>query len=434
MNELAKELNSILDESVVGAFLSATGRRMYFPKGIVAQSAEAGEKAKRHNATVGLATSKGQPMHLTDIYDKFAEGVFSPSQIFNYAPGGGDKSLRALWKKEIVRKNPHLEGKLFSEPLVTGGLTHAISIVATLFVSPGDEVVCPDLFWDNYDLVFSELVDGRLRLFKFFDEEGHFNTAAMKDALLSSPGETCRIILNFPNNPTGYSPSRSEAVDIVAALKEVAEKKKVLVITDDAYFGLFFEDETEKESLFSYLADAHDNIFVVKGDAATKEEMVWGFRIGFISFAGKSLTPAVLDALTKKTLGAIRCTVSNCDRPGQSLLLEAMQNGRMYEEDKRKAYEEMERRYRTIKAELARFKDNVLLRPYPFNSGYFMAFDTMGRSAEQLRLYLLEKYQIGAINIFDRTLRLAYCSVEDDKIPDLISTLYQAVEELWGSR
>ena len=67
MNELAKELNSVLDGTVVSSFLSPVGRRMYFPKGIVAQSAEAGEKAKNYNATVGLATKNGQPMHFSDI-------------------------------------------------------------------------------------------------------------------------------------------------------------------------------------------------------------------------------------------------------------------------------------------------------------------------------------------------------------------------------
>ena len=61
---------------------------------------------------------------------------------------------------------------------------------------------------------------------------------------------------------------------------------------------------------------------------------------------------------------------------------------------------------------------------------HFMAFDTHGRSAEELRVYLLEKYQVGAINIMGRTLRLAFCSVEEDKIPDLVDTVYKAAGEI----
>ena len=432
MNVLAKELNEILIDSVAFPFLSKRGQRLYFPKGIVAQSAEAGEKAKRYNATVGLAKDKGEPFCLSDIYNQFAASGLSKADIFSYAPGGGDKTLRALWQKELIKKNPHLEGKLISETLVTAGLTHTISMVAEMFLDEGDEMVCPDLYWDNYQLIFEDLIGAELRYFKFFTEDGHFNTDAMKAALLATKGDTARIILNFPNNPTGYSPSKKEAEGIVEALKEVADQKKVMVISDDAYFGLFFNEETEKESLFSYLADAHENIFAIKGDAATKEEMVWGFRIGFITYASKGLSKNQLDALVKKTLGAIRCTVSNCDRPGQSLLVGAIQNGQNYLADKQYLFDVISKRYKITEEALSSHRDSIYLKPYPFNSGYFMAFDTLGHDAEELRTYLLEKYQIGTINIMGKTLRLAYCSVEAESLKDLVDMIYKAAEEIWS--
>ena len=433
MNSLAIELNEILKDSAAYGFLSPIGKRMYFPKGIVAQSDEAKEKAKRFNATVGLATSKGEPFYLSDIYSSFKDGIFRPSQIFSYAPGGGNKELRALWKDMMIRKNPHLSGKKTSTPIVTGGLTHAISLIADLFVSPGSEVVCPDLFWDNYDLIFTDLADAKLKLFPFYDGNGGFNVEGMKKALEETEGDYARIILNFPNNPTGYTPSREEALRIVDAVKAVADTgKKIMVISDDAYFGLFFENDTEKESLFSYFADAHENIFAIKGDAATKEEMVWGFRVGFLTYASKGFTDAHIDALTKKTLGAIRCTVSNCDMPGQSLILNAMRNGKSYEADKAALFDEMSKRYKAVHVAVSKHDGDHFLTPYPFNSGYFMAFSTNGRDAEELRRYLLDKYQIGAINIMGRTLRLAYCSVELEGLTELVDTIYKAAEELWS--
>ena len=409
MNELARELNGTLEGSVAYGFLSSVGKRMYFPKGITAQSAEAGEKAKTYNATVGLATSKGQPMHLGDIMGMFREGVFKPSEIFNYAPGGGDKTLRAIWKEEMVRKNPSL----------------------TLFVDEGDVVVLPDLFWDNYDLIFSELRGARIVTFPFFDGDG-FNVEGMKKALMAQEGDHVRLMLNFPNNPTGYTPTRREMDAIVKAIVEVADSgRKVMVISDDAYFGLFFEPETASESLFAYLADAHENIFAIKGDGATKEDMVWGFRIGFVTYASKGLDKAQLDALENKTLGMIRCTVSNCDRPGQSLLVHAYRDGENVQADKERTFEEMRRRYVRIHQAISSHPQ-TLLKAYPFNSGYFMAFDTTGHSAEQLRRHLLDDYGIGTVNIMDRTLRLAYCSVEEESLEDLVDKVYKAAEELWS--
>ena len=431
MKDLAIELNETLKGTCAYDLLGNKGKNMYFPKGIVAQSAEAGDKAKRYNATVGLATEKGDPFCLSDIYSAFVPGSLSKKEIFNYAPGGGDKELRALWKKAMVKKNPTLEGKLLSTPIVTGGLTHTISIIATLFMDRGDEVVCPDLYWDNYQLIFEDLAEGELKTFPSF-KDGGFNVEGMKKALLETKGDTARLILNLPNNPTGYSPSKEEAKAIVEAVKEVAESgKKILVISDDAYFGLFYEEETEKESLFSFFCDAHENILAIKGDAATKEEMVWGFRIGFITYGGKALGKEEIDALEKKTLGAVRCTVSNCDRPGQSLLKRGMA-GENYDKDKEYLFSTVGERYRVIRKTLEKYRDSKVLRPYPFNSGYFMAFDTMGRNAEELRLHLLEKYQVGAINIMGRTLRLAYCSVEKENLEDLVDIVFKAAEEIWN--
>ncbi len=433
MNILAEELNRTLSDSVAYGFLSPVGRRMYFPKGIVAQSDEAKEKAKRYNATVGLATEKGQPFYLHDIYSQFKEGALKPSEIFSYAPGGGDKTLRALWRDSMIAKNPTLKGKKISLPLVTGGLTHAISMVAELFVSEGDKVVCPDLFWDNYDLIFRDLVGAEPVLFPFYGEDGGFNVEGMKNALLSVPGDYARIILNFPNNPTGYTPSKEEAKKIVDAVVAVADTgKRVMVISDDAYFGLFFEEDTEKESLFSFFADAHENIFAVKGDAATKEEMVWGFRVGFLTYASKGFSDAHIDALTKKTLGMIRSSVSNCDRPGQSLILKAMQNGKEYQADKEHIFNEMKKRYEIVHKAVSKHEGETILTPYRFNSGYFMAFDTHGRDAEELRTYLLDKYQIGVINIMGGTLRLAFCSVEPEGLEELVDTVYKAAGEIWS--
>jgi aspartate/methionine/tyrosine aminotransferase len=432
MHPLAKELNEALKGTIAEQMQSDVGRRIFFPKGIVAQAAEAGSQAKRFNATVGMSTSEGQPMHLSDIYNKFDTEVFKPSDIFAYAPGGGEAKLRQLWKEQMIEKNPSLKDKLFSLPLVTSGLTHGLSIVGQLFFGEGDTLVVPDLAWDNYELIYAHHLGGKVISFPFYTTDGGFNVDGMKEAIESVQGKKVRILLNFPNNPTGYTPSKVEMAAIVAALVELAEQGyKLMVITDDAYFGLFFEEETAPHSIFADLCDAHSNIFAVKCDAATKEELVWGFRIGFVTYGSKDLTEEHLDALNRRTLGIIRSTVSNCDKPGQSLLLQAMQNGPNYEADKMAVFTEMQRRYRILKEALKKHEGNDLLIPHPFNSGYFMSFKTKG-SAEVLRRYLLERYEVGCINIADVTLRLAYCSVEHDKIEELVDLVHQAAGEAWS--
>jgi aspartate/methionine/tyrosine aminotransferase len=67
------------------------------------------------------------------------------------------------------------------------------------------------------------------------------------------------VLLNFPNNPTGYSPSPEEASAIVKAIVAAADAgTDILAICDDAYFGLFHEPGLYTESLFGQLATAHE--------------------------------------------------------------------------------------------------------------------------------------------------------------------------------
>ena len=61
------------------------------------------------------------------------------------------------------------------------------------------------------------------------------------------------IILNYPNNPTGYTPNKKEVNTIVNAIEELANKgTKVVTVVDDAYYGLFYE-EVYQQSIFTAL-------------------------------------------------------------------------------------------------------------------------------------------------------------------------------------
>ncbi|MGD1822945.1 MAG: aminotransferase class I/II-fold pyridoxal phosphate-dependent enzyme [Pleomorphochaeta sp.] len=432
MNELARELNEILEGSVVYDLLSDYGKRMYFPKGIVAQSAQARAKATRYNATVGQAFKQGTPLFLESIYDNFDKEKMGPADIFTYAPGGGLPKLKELWKEDMLEKNPSLVGKSFSLPVVTGGLTQALSITLRLFLDESDSVILPHLFWDNYDLVIRENVNASFTTFPLYDDSlTAFNVEGFKKAIKENKSEKVVVVLNFPNNPTGYTPTNDEMDKIANILIEAADNgKKVLAICDDAYFGLFYEENTARESLFAKIADAHENLLAVKGDAATKEAMVWGFRVGFITISTKNFSQEQYDAFNKKVLGSIRSSVSNCSKPSQSLLIKALEDKDSYNKGKEEARVEMEKRYRLIKDKLKEKEGVEYLKPLAFNSGYFLSFECKGE-VEDLRLYLLEKYNIGAINIMNKVFRVAYCSVDTEKLSDLFDIIYKAAGELW---
>lgn len=239
MELAAQEVNKILENCIIHDLLSQLGKRMFFPKGIVSQSAEAKERAKKYNATVGMATDGSIPMFLPTMMKYFND--LDPSEIFSYAPSGGNPKLRELWKSEMLKKNPSIEkNKVISLPIVTAGLTHGISIAADIFIDRGDSVIVPDMYWGNYKFIVESMREAYIKNFPFFDKE-NLNIKALENAIRSSNTKKVSIILNFPNNPTGYSPSVKEVEQLTAMFKKLADENyKTLIICDDAYFGLFF--------------------------------------------------------------------------------------------------------------------------------------------------------------------------------------------------
>jgi aspartate/methionine/tyrosine aminotransferase len=426
MHELAQQLNETLKGTVVTDLLSDLGKRFYFPRGIVAQSSEAKEYAKKYNATIGMAYNHGQPMHLSAIRRYLPD--LRPEEIFSYSTTSGESALRELWKREMFQKNPSLEGNRTSLPLVVSGLTHGISLTADLFADPGDVVVLPELFWGNYRLIFEGRREARLVTFPLFDSQDRLNIEGLRSAIERQKRGKVIVLLNFPNNPTGYSPSKREAEQLIELLDNAASGgQKMVVVTDDAYFGLFYEKGIYSQSLFGPLSSKNDNLLAVKVDGTTKEDLSWGFRIGFLTYGCKSLSEDHYQALEKKTMGLIRATTSNSSRPAQSLLIKAMQS-ESYRMEKEQSFDLMRQKYLRVKEILSSHPLPPVLEVFPFNSGYFMCFRVRDRGAESLRQRLLYEEGIGTISIDQQLLRVAFSYIDLEDLEELYGTIFRAAE------
>ena len=422
MNELAIKLNETLGSAA--EFLSPAGKRMYFPYGgILGQGAEA--KTCGINATIGMAFEEdGSPL----VMDCFKKSLGLDKKAFLYAGSFGLPKLRELWREMEFKKNPSLKGKTFSNPVVTNALTHGIRICAELFAGADDTLVTPDLFWDNYELVCQEAVGCQVAHFNTF-KKGAFDTEAMKKALLAE-GEKKILILNFPNNPTGYTATLEDAKKIVAAVKAVAAKgKRIVVVCDDAYFGLVYEKGVHGESLFAEFSDLHKNVLAVKLDGTTKEDYVWGLRVGFISFAFKGATAEQLKALEAKAAGNVRSGISNVSSIGQHMAIAAFADP-MYAAQKKEKYVVLKKRYQEIRKILKKHPEYAeFFEVMPFNSGYFMCVKPLGVDAEAVRKHLIAKYSTGTI-MLSGLIRLAFSTIPTAKLATLFQNVADAVRDL----
>ena len=444
---LAEELNQIINNANPAVFdlLSEKGKAIYFPKaGILGQSAEA--KGKRINATIGIGLNDdGSPIRLESI----AKLVnLPPADVFPYAPGYGKPELRKKWQELIREKNSSLKTEI-SLPVATNALTNGLSLAGYLFVNPGDRIICADRFWGTYRLIFENGYGGELATFNTFKDDG-FDLATFRDTLSlksnhssnakapaspASGSENKKIVLlNFPNNPSGYSLTEAEARAIVEIIRERAEAgDRLVVLVDDAYFGLVYEDGIFKESLFALLADLHPNVLAVKIDGPTKEDYVWGLRVGFLTYAIKDGTPELYQALADKTAGAVRGNISNVSNLSQSLVLAGL-NSPDYAKEKQEKFELLKSRYLAVKETLSDPKYAECFTPLPYNSGYFMCLKlAAGLDGDAIRKILLNKYDTGVISLKD-SLRIAFSSVATDKIPELIENIYQACLEFNKSK
>jgi len=434
-NPLAQQLNERLDAAApaVGAMLSALGRRLYFPKGILSQTAEAKQKATRFNATIGIATENGGPMYLPSMHRHLSD--VAPADAYNYAPPAGRPGLRERWREKLLAENPSLRGKRFGLPIATSALTHGLALVGDLFVDAGDRILLPDQLWGNYRLTYEVRLGAEIVTHPFYAGSG-FDVEGFTRALAEQARDRDKLIvlLNFPNNPTGYMPTPAEGQAMADALAaQAARGTRIVAVTDDAYFGLFYHlgGTSMTESLFGLLTGRHPNLLAVKLDGATKELFVWGLRCGFLTFGPGDPESAetVCEVLDAKTRGAIRGGISNSPMLSQTLVERALDTASIADERKEKA-EILRARATRVYEVVRRPAFRETFDPYPFNSGYFMCVKVKGVDAERLRVHLLDRYQVGLIATSPTDIRVAFSCLEPDQVEPLFETLHAAILEL----
>ncbi len=429
MRDPAAEINAALEREAPALFrsLSPLGRRAFFPPGIPSQAL---------NATTGQLTGgPGGAVRLPAMAAVFGDLPGRElDQALLYSPIAGLPEVRRRWREWQLRHAPATPDPRSSGPsslpLVTAGLSHALSLAADLFGGAGKPVAIPQPFWGNYRQAFAMRTGAQVLTGQAY-VDGRYNPNAIPDALTSVPaGEPAVALLNIPSNPGGYSPDRDERRATVAALLAEAERRPLVVICDDAYAGLVFEPEISRESLFWELAGVHPNLVAVKIDGATKEFSFFGGRVGFLTFAVEPDSDAAR-SLESKVKMLVRSSVGSPVTTSQSILLQALRKDGI-EAEVEAVRSLLQGRYEALQGAMKKV-DRRLLTPLPFNSGCFALVELpagLGLDSERLRKHLLAHHDTGLVSIAPRYLRIAHCSVDAAALPELVPRLEAAVAEL----
>lgn len=181
------------------------------------------------NLGQGFPDEDGPAAMLKAAQDAIAEGHNQ------YPPGIGVPSLRTAIAAQRQRRFG-IEYDPDTEVLVTVGATEAIASAVLGLVEPGSEVLLIEPFYDSYSPVLA--MAGAHRVAVPLVPHGR-GFALDADALRRAVTPRTRaLIVNSPHNPTGTVLSPAE----LTAIAEVAIAADLLVITDEVYEHLVFDE------------------------------------------------------------------------------------------------------------------------------------------------------------------------------------------------
>ncbi|MGW2954444.1 pyridoxal phosphate-dependent aminotransferase [Streptomyces eurythermus] len=193
-----------------------------------------------------------------------------------YPPGPGVPELRTAIAAHQLRRYG-LSYDPDTEVLVTAGATEAIAAALLALVEPGDEVVALEPYYDSYAASIA-MAGGRRVPVTLRPHEGRFRLDL--DELRAAVTDRTRLLLvNTPHNPTGTVLTRAE----LAAIAELAVERDLLVVTDEVYEHLVFDD-AEHLPLATFPGMRERTVSI---GSAGKTYSFTGWKVGWVTAAPK---------------------------------------------------------------------------------------------------------------------------------------------------
>ena len=158
---------------------------------------------------------------------------------------------------------------------VTSGGVNALMLAVQALVDAGDEVVAVTPVWPN--LTAQPLIMGaQLRCVSLKPVAGQWQLD-MEELLAAITPKTKLLIVNAPNNPTGWTLSRSEQ----AAILGHCRKTGTWILADEVYERLYFESTPNGcAPSFLDIASPEDRLVVVH--SFSKSFLMTGWRLGWL--------------------------------------------------------------------------------------------------------------------------------------------------------
>ena len=157
-----------------------------------------------------------------------------------------------------------------NEILVTVGVSEALKCVFSSICNPGDEIIVPNPCFVAYEpeIIFADGTPVSVECLAV----NNFEPLAA-DIRAAVTEKTKAIFLGFPNNPTGATLTRENAIEIA----RIAEENDILIISDEIYNRLVYGVE---HVCFPALPNMKPRTILLGG--FSKDYAMTGWRVGYI--------------------------------------------------------------------------------------------------------------------------------------------------------
>lgn len=237
------------------------------PSATIAVTSRAKEMKAKGLDVLGFAA--GEPDFDTpDFIKEAAIDALKKGQT-KYTPAAGTPALRQAIADKL-RKENGLDYKP-EQIVVNLGAKHSVFMSMQAVLDPGDEVLMPAPYWVTYPETI-KLAQAKAVILQTSAETGYKITPAQLKAAITD--KAALLVLNSPNNPGGFCYSPDE----LKALAKVLEGTKVMVMSDEIYERLVYDDN-KFLSFAAISQDAYNRTLTING--LSKSFSMTGWRLGY---------------------------------------------------------------------------------------------------------------------------------------------------------
>lgn len=327
-----------------------------------------------------------------------------------YSQNAGLIDLRRTITDYYQRK----EGYTYSpdeETIVTVGAMEGLYLTLLSILDPEDEVIIPAPYYVNYVQMVSLCHANPVVIDNPEAEELSFNIEDVEKAITL---KTKAIIINTPSNPSGKVIPWNK----IDALAEIAKKHNLIVIADEVYKCLMYDNANFK-SIVSIDGMRERTVLV---NSLSKEFCMTGWRIGYV------LAPKELIAtMTKLQENVCACA----PLPSQYAAIEALSGNGDYSKD---MVDIFTRRRNVLYEGLNKIPGLRCNKP---EATFYMMVDisSTGLSSYDFCCRLIESVHVACVpgvaygNSCDKYIRIAF-TLDESKIKEGITRISQFMEDL----